>query len=236
MKARLIIVITVLLSVPIILITARGYYGTWEERHCPGCQKPDQKQEYGVIEGVVVDKNNQPMPYMLVRAERKSGHIGELPEATTDKKGKFIIHGIPIGTHNVYAGKDAEGYPKMLGSFWLNEEQVQTVVVDKGSISVVKIVLGERLGRIIGVIRDVNGRKLKARPTVRLTVAIDPKRWYQKLAEEDGSFLAVVPSDSLMLEASAEGYVTFRINKLTVGPSSIKKLRIHLSPTGGKLR
>lgn len=184
--------------------------------------------EYGVIEGIVVDKNNRPMPRMKVGAEPKNPSSREFRERLTDRQGKFVINGVRIGTvYLIHAGKDEEGYPWTMGTFHMNEDDAQEVTISTGTKAFVKIVLGEKFGVISGTVKDVEGKPLSI-ATLRLTVVGNPSRFFGTSIEGDASFAVTVPSEPVVLEASAEGYETFRSESLNVGRGAVKKLQIHL--------
>jgi len=187
-----------------------------------------------VIEGVVVDRNGRPVPHMPVRADPKGGYSGELPESATNKQGKFVITGIRYGTYLVRAGKSNEGYPWMTGTFYMNEDDGQTVVVNKEKKGFAKVVLGPRLGRIAGTVKDANGRPLSIAIIKLIIAGSNPERSYQTTIEDDGSFIIPVPPEPVNLEAFANGYEPFKSEGLNVSHDAMKKLQIRLHPTAAR--
>ncbi len=190
--------------------------------------------EYGVIEGIVVDKNDRPMPRMKVGAEPKDVPSREFRECLTDRQGKFVLTRIRIGTtYMVHAGKEEEGYPWLMGNFHMNEDEFQAVTVSKGNKGFVKIVLGEKFGRISGTVKDDSGKPLSI-ATLRLTATGNPPRIYGTSIEGDASFVVTVPPEPVILEASAEGYATFKIENINVSRGAVKKLQIRLHRTAAR--
>lgn len=216
----------------IFLLSTTGFLALSSKQETPQApirsERSRDQVEYGVIEGVVVDKNNRPMLRMKVGVEPKNPSSREFRERLTDRQGKFVINGVRVGTtYLVHAGKDEEGYPWMMGSFHMNEDDVQEVTISKGTKGFVKIVLGEKFGVISGTVKDVAGKPLSV-ATLRLTVVGNPSRFFGTSIEDDASFAVTVPPEPVVLEASAEGYETFRSESLNVGRGAVKKLRIRL--------
>lgn len=224
MKAKLVVVIAIFLSIVAFLALSRRQQNAQVARE----YNENRNHEYSVIDGVVVDKNDRPVSYMPVRADPKGASRGELRESATDKQGKFVITGIRYGTYLVRAGKSKEGYPWMTGTFYMNEDDGQTVVVTKEKKGYARVVLGERLGRIIGAVKDAKGKPVQI-AVIKLTVAgSNPERSYQTTIEDDGSFVVPVPPEPVVLEAFADGYETFKSEGLNVSHGAVKKLRIRL--------
>src|SRR5262249_30580525 len=119
------------------------------------------------------------------------------------------------------------------GNFHMNEDDYQEVTVSKGNKGLAKIVLGEKFGRISGVVKDDRGNPLSI-ATLRLTAAGNPTRIYGTSIEGDGAFVVTVPPEPVIIEASADGYETFKSESLNVSRGAVKKLHIHLHRTAAR--
>jgi hypothetical protein len=216
----------------IFLLSTTGFFILpRSQKNLPETNLDDERKnraEFSEIEGIVIDKNNRPMARMKVSVEPKYSPSREFREAITDRQGKFVITGVRIGTtYLVHAGKDEEGYPCMLGTFHMNENNVQEVTLSKGIKGFVKIALGEKLGVVSGTVKDVAGKPLSI-ATLRLTVVGNPSRFFGTSIEDDASFAVTVPSEPVVLEVSAKGYETFRSENLKVSSGVVKRLQIRL--------
>jgi hypothetical protein len=196
------------------------------------------RPEYGTIAGVVLDKHNLPMRGMVVRAERHELHelhIGLVPQARTNAKGQFVLHGLPVGTYIVYAGKESRGYPERPASLYLDQPQAHTAEVRHDSTTGVRIMLGDALGRIRGSVTELRSKRPVKSANIKLSIASDPSRFLQASIEADGRFFVVVPSEAMNIEVLAEGYNVHQVegtlrtlDMIQVRRGAVEQIRIKL--------
>lgn len=190
----------------------------------------------GGIEGIVLNKDGAPVTNAVARAER-DGIDGRIHTTKTDKHGKFALLGLPLGSYKVYAGNDADGYPELLTSFYLDYRQPATINVNKGIISSVTIIFGDKLGIISGKIVNAKTNKGVPGAILRINVVNDLNRFYQTSIDEDGTFKIAVPPEPVTLKVIAEGYQIWELSSssekdglegITVLAGNVRNLKIPL--------
>src|SRR5579872_4898369 len=65
----------------------------------------------GLIEGVILDQQNKPIPNANVWAFGEKDNLTKPITTTSDAAGKFTLHGISFGRIYVFGFKESEGYP-----------------------------------------------------------------------------------------------------------------------------
>jgi hypothetical protein len=150
-----------------------------------------------------------------------------------------VLDGIPIGYHVVYAGKESRGYPELLGSFYLNEDEAQIALVKDNSTTRINIELGDALGRIRGSVKDFRSKKPINTAYIKLSIARDPGRSLTTSIEDDGTFLVVVQPEAVNIQVLAEGYQVHQVegtvrtlDMIQVRRGAVVEVRIKLRMLG----
>ncbi len=114
-------------------------------------------QGLGSIRGTVVDIGGNAVGGVSIEASPLHGPVvGRVPTALTDMEGKFELAGVPEGEVQLYAAKEAAGYPNTWASIFLEDENAVPHVIVMGGriVSDVRVVLPPKCGVLTGVVRD----------------------------------------------------------------------------------
>jgi hypothetical protein len=131
---------------------------------------PPPADNFGVIEGVVVDQDGKPVEgayvYSIGNAEGKRPMGGRCPPGPivmTDSAGKFtLFHVLPDNPVSVYASKLSDYYPDacVLSMFVLQNSKIPEVEVNVGQPVNVIVRLAKKVGRIQFYVRDADSKEL----------------------------------------------------------------------------
>ncbi|MEP7274531.1 MAG: hypothetical protein ABI882_23775, partial [Acidobacteriota bacterium] len=88
---------------------------------------------------------------------------------------------------------------------------------------------------LVGTLRnDENGKPVNV-ARVKLFVTHDPKRPYSIIAQEDGSFMVVVPNEPISIQVNAPGYevvananLVSRLEGIIVRSGQLRRITINL--------
>lgn len=199
-------------------------------------QEPIPVIAIGSIEGRVLDKWRRPLGKILVRAEAEGHTRGRLAETRTNKEGRFAFYDLPIGKYIIYGGNEAEGYPESPTSFYQNERNVQNMEVLKDKSVSLTIVLGKKMGRIAGIVKDAVTRKPVKEAIIRLEVLKDRRRYLQTSLDDGATFKIAVPPDPVLFKVFAAGYQPYdqtgNSAGLRVVPGRVRSFSVYLIPVG----
>ena len=126
--------------------------------------------DFGVIEGDVVDPNGKPVEgayvYSVGNEEGKRPLAGRWPPGpvtTTDTEGRFVLlHVLPDNPVSVYSSKASESFADDggLSVFLLPSSKIPRVEVKVGQPVNITIQLATKMGRIQFYVRDANSKEL----------------------------------------------------------------------------
>jgi Carboxypeptidase regulatory-like domain len=114
----------------------------------------------GRVEGVVLDQSGTPLPNATVFI----GTVARGPSTQTDREGRFVLEGVPVGTVGLHAYKVSDGYPyDMFAFFSMPGEKEPFVEVMAGqTVANVVIQLGARAAFLSLYITDEKGSPTEA--------------------------------------------------------------------------
>jgi hypothetical protein len=158
----------------------------------------------GTIEGLLIYQNGKAVTGAKVHAELRGVYkIGAIHFVMSDEAGHFLIDRLPMGTYDVFGGKEEENYPDTFSPLGSQEIPFAVLSVER-PLGYVIIVLGPQAGVLTATVRDgIRGKPINAIFTIsRLD---DPHGSINTSAAPNSRIL--VPSfTNFSIEVSAEGY------------------------------
>jgi hypothetical protein len=198
----------------------------------------------GIIRGVILDANDQPVEDAMVKANFAGGFSGIVPSARSDKSGHFAIRHLAWGEWYVTATKEQEGYPDGSNAFYSGFASIPATV-DLGADNAdqfVTVHLGRKAGSISGTITDAEtGKPIET--CVRLQWKNVPSISWSGYGLLKSKFYLPVPADTdITVLISAWGYEPWVYKSddgddaLRVHPSDQLKLQVRLTSNPDKAR
>jgi hypothetical protein len=196
----------------------------------------------GIIKGLVVNEQGKPVGAAHVtwtRAVKGEAevHIGPVEFVLTDGRGRFLIHGLTVGTpYNVYGQKDEDNYADPSPGFYNPKgETVTAIAADPDKAVDVAIHVGPKAGRLNWNVTDaVTGKPVN--PTMEVVRSDTGASLGGGGPAQDTHLL---PSDTdLVFSVSAPGYRTWHYSAgdkkhrspLRLKPGEEKTVNIQLQP------
>jgi hypothetical protein len=188
------------------------------------------------ITGNVVDLSGDPVAHASVQAvrrplARKTAAFGDRLNSwiRADTSGAFVIWLDP-GRYKIRAKDEALGYPDPV--YWLNADPSAVfpeIVVSAGETEIqgVKVVLGKPGGFLSRELLDQETRAPVAKGKITLRDAQNPNAYVEVFSDVRGHFEFAVPSKSIVVSASAEGYTPISLSggdPVVLSGGSIAKL------------
>jgi len=173
-----------------------------------GSQQPQEEERVGMVHGVVVNEQGQPVAGAMVSVsfmDRPAGTGRQFVES--DGAGRFRLGQLAWGNYAICARKVADGYREICNNIF-RKEAVPTATVSPQARDVgVLVVIGPKAGTVTGSITDAaTGAPLSA------TLRIRPSGSDRFIEQSVGSqFNSLIPPDAdLELEVLAPGYHSWR--------------------------
>ncbi|MFI5176280.1 MAG: carboxypeptidase regulatory-like domain-containing protein [Terriglobia bacterium] len=183
------------------------------------------EQGQGLIRGTVVDEQGIPLAGAKVNAQV----INNLMQHTliryveTDVSGHFLIDRLEWGMYNLYAMKEASGYPNTRNHFYDNGKHTSATLTPRHPVAEVRIEVGPKAGTLVGFVSDaITGAPLNA--TLKLGRAADPHNWVSTSLPPHYRVL-VPPSVDIQLEVYSPGYSTWHYGA-TADPTQYHPLQM----------
>jgi hypothetical protein len=159
----------------------------------------------GVIQGVVLDEEGNPLSGAKVHAELKGIPMAKaIRFVESDRNGFFLIDRLEFGTYCVGALKEEDGYGPSDNSFF-NDKPLPTIQISvQNRIANAVVNLGPRAGILMGTIRDAfTGKPISV--GFDLVQVKDRTKWMRTSAPPQ--FRVLIPSSKeIEVKVSAAGY------------------------------
>jgi hypothetical protein len=210
---------------------------------CASLLAQDSKRA-GIIRGVVLDANDQPVEDARVRANFTGGFSGIVPSGRTDKSGHFVIRRLGLGEWYVTASKEQDGYPDESNAFYsgFNSAPVTVDLDAENPERFVTVHLGKKAGSISGTVADAETGK-PVEPCARLLWKNMPSIYWSGYGLIKSKFNLLVPANTdITLMIWAWGYEPWVYKSddgndvLRVRASDELKLQVRLTPNNDKGR
>jgi hypothetical protein len=198
----------------------------------------------GIIRGIVLDANGQPVEDATVRANFRGGFSGIVPSARTDKSGHFAIQELVLGGWYVTASKEQDDYPDESNAFYGGFNLSAATVDLSADIpeQTVTVLLGLKAGRIVGTIADAETGK-PIEPCARLQWKTVPAISWRGYGLLKSKFNLLIPADTdITVMIWAWGYDPWIYKSvdgndaLRVHASDHVQLQVRLTPNNDKAR
>jgi hypothetical protein len=178
---------------------------------CRGCEA----SETGSIKGQVIDREGNPVSGITVYAETQKSDIilGEVPTATTDKAGEFIFRTLNVGVYHIYAVDEARGYPPLSALIYQSGNYKLLANVQKNQETSVRVILGDKLGKLVGKVIDVETGRPVTNAAIQISLADQYGYSIQSAVNRKGGFRMLLPNTPCKVEIFADGYQTWDLKK-----------------------
>ena len=165
-------------------------------------------QEYGSIEGVVVDGSGAPIHGAKVYDEPlNAARIGKDHFTWTDEKGRFLLRDVPAGKTMVIATKLEGGYPDARYALYSGDAVLPTVDVRSAETTTnVLVRLLAKGGKLRGKIVEANSGVPVRRSRITLSRVDHPNWSLETDPADDGTFQFVVPTRPMRIQVVAPGF------------------------------
>jgi hypothetical protein len=170
-------------------------------------------QTAGRITGKVIGEGSENHDQMRVcRAVTDGNNTGISCYTPVDTEGHFELTGLKIGTHEIFAINEDEGY-----SIENQRPGLMVAVTSENLVQNVNIRLRPRGGIMTGSARDKATGKAVKDAWIGYTIIDDGSGGGSRRISDDGQFSIAVPSESrLLVIVTARGYkvgsITMRLN------------------------
>jgi len=162
----------------------------------------------GIIRGVALDENLRPLAAAQVWAEPADGLLrGMINFVDSDADGHFSIDHLPLGTYNVFAKKEDEGYPMIDFEFYRPGRPPTVTLSTSKPVASTVVTLGPKAGTLTGAITDA---------VTGAPVGAAFRMWHLNKEHADLStsvasdYRVLIPPDvDVVLEVHADGYETW---------------------------
>lgn len=197
------------------------------------CVGVGSAQQAGVVRGVVVDENDQPIVHAKVHVAEAQAFVGHriINMVETNSQGEFTLSNVAWGEYVVLAGKENAGYPDTKLAFYSNFAVPKVSVTPANAAPYVKVSLGPKAGKlqITSVSNAETGDIVhSATLTLRRT---DDQRSFITVGIDDGALIPIPSGTDVVYEISASGFKTWTSEeKLHLGPEEIHRVTVHLQP------
>lgn len=182
------------------------------------------------VEGFVVYGDGKPVLKAQVEVVNPYQARGSVTEYVyTDQEGYFKVSGLSPALYMVYSSKEDEGYGNTESAFFaVGRPKVPEITIRDSDETVrVKVDLGSPGGFVKGAIIDERTREPVPGSSLWFAIQADPGKFLSFRADEHGSFETLVPSQPLVLSASAAGYQAQEVT-LSLKSGEHKSLTIEL--------
>lgn len=172
-------------------------------------------QPAGVIRGMIVDVNGQPVEGVYVTAYPADAPFrGAGAQAWTDSAGRFSIRTTRWARYRLFTSKEDDGYADSTMGIHSQIEVPVVEVTALAPIATVTVHLGPKAAVISGSVTDATTGKLIPSPTLHLwrwTDGVDrTSEFVHDTATNDGHYRFLVPPNKEVgLAFSAPGYQTW---------------------------
>jgi hypothetical protein len=186
---------------------------------------------YGAIQGKVVDSNGNPVAGAKVSAFIVDHPGGRLPTAYSNAHGGFYLVPVAAGRYDVYASKEASGFPEASSAFYEGAGAAPEVTISDGKITKdVLVKLARRGGTLRGQILDARTRQPVVGARIVLKREDDPRKWLAQGPESPTArFAILVPTAPFTVAVSAPGYANWDYGRpIQLGSGESKELVVLL--------
>lgn len=191
----------------------------------------------GAISGRVVDADGQLVFKAEVHALNTESGMGKVPTGCTDDQGVFLIKNLNPGTYKVSVSKEEDGYPPTEHPFHSVGfvEAPQVTVYEGQTTADVVARLGPKSAKLVGRVVDAINHRPVPIEDVRITLrrVDDPDNSYTSVPNVEGKVDILVPPVPIMIEISAPGYETKRVDSLRLRSEETRRLDFTLRPVRG---
>jgi hypothetical protein len=167
-------------------------------------QQPQDEEHNGLVSGVVVDENAQPVAGAMLSALSRDRPLGTGRRfVESDEAGRFRLGYLAWGEYSICARKEADGYVEICSNIFRKEGVPRATVSAQAPSVRVWVVIGPKAGTVTGTITDAStGVPLNAELRIR---ALSSDRFVGQSVKSQ--FQSLIPPDTdLELEVRAPGY------------------------------
>jgi len=190
-------------------------------------------QQTGMVRGVVVDENGQPVVDAKVHLAETRAFVGHriIKMVETNSQGEFTLSNVAWGEYVVLAGKEDAGYPDTELAFYSNFAVPKVSVTSANAAPCVKISLGPKAGKLqVTSVSNADTGDVVHSASLTLRRAED-KRCFITVGIDDGALIPIPSGADVVFEVSASGFKTWTSEeKLHLGPEEIHRVTVHLQP------
>ncbi len=196
-------------------------------------------QDSGVIRGIVINENDEPIVHARVHAEEEKPFFGHriIRMFETDKRGEFEIRSLPWGNYAVFVGKQEDGYPDTDVAFYSNLSFPRCLIEPNLPVPYVTVKLGPKAG-LLEINSVTNADTGDAVPNVSLTLRRAEKQNLFVTMTAVGPPPHLIPSGAdVTVEISAPGYKSWILlgndgnpEKVRLRPGEIRELNVQIRP------
>jgi hypothetical protein len=159
----------------------------------------------GQINGVVTDEAGTPVAQAQVSPHLRGVYVTHALRiiVKTDDKGRFEVHGLMMGEYDVYAFKEAEGYPDVSIPLYRTRLAPRARLSADHPTAKVNVVIGPKGGIVSACVRDA----VTHAPLPSQLVLQKADGSAMVYLSEAPDFQVLLPADTeVLLEVRVEGY------------------------------
>lgn len=170
-----------------------------------------QQDDTGIIHGTVINETGQYVAGAKVHVHNASDHriqVRPIRYVETDNDGKFVIDRLEWGLYQVFAMKEADGYPNCsLGVYCIGRKFTANLSPQTPSATVV-VVVDPKAGKLTGSISDYLTGQPLSHAVIKVWIWNDVK-FFQMSTRSEYSIL-IPPGTQVGIEIQAPGYEPWR--------------------------